>query len=268
MILMLYGGMNSPIKPLFPQLETIAELGFDYLELTMDSPQAHYRTIHRQKHEILRTLDQLKMQLVCHLPTYVFTADLTDSLRKASLDEVLHSLEVAADLRPLKVVLHPSYFVGLSLVVMDQAEERAWMSLEAVVEKANQLGVCLCIENMFPSTQSLVEPEDFHPVFEAFPTLRMTFDIAHAHIQSQGDRRALDFIARLGDRIEHIHASDNFGREDNHLPIGAGTVEFQKILEALKNTGYDKTVTLEVFSRDLDYLRISREKFIRLFADQ
>jgi sugar phosphate isomerase/epimerase len=265
---MLYGGMNSPVKPLLPQLETIAELGFDYLELTMDSPETHYKTIRRQKREILRALDRLKMQLVCHLPTHVFTADLTDSLRKASLDEVLHSLEVAADLRPLKVVLHPSHYVGLSLMVMDQAEERAWMSLEVAVEKANQLGVCLCIENMFPSTQSLVEPKDFHPIFEAFPALRMTLDIAHAHIQSQGGRRALNFIARLGDRIEHVHASDNFGLEDNHLPVGAGTVEFPKILRALKKTGYDKTITLEVFSRDSDYLRISREKLVRLLADQ
>jgi sugar phosphate isomerase/epimerase len=264
---MLYGGMNSPVKPVLKQLETIAELGFDYLELTMDAPQTHHSMIRQQKNEILRTLNRFKMQLVCHLPTFVSTADLTESLRKASLNEVLQSLEVATDLQPLKVVLHPSQFVGLSLAVMDQAEKHAWMSLEAIVERADQLGLCLCIENMFPSTHSLVEPEDFYPVFERFPSLRMTLDIAHAHIQSKGCRRTLDLIDRFGDRIEHVHASDNFGREDIHLPIGAGTLEFPKILKALKERGYDKTLTLEVFSKDIDYLKISKEKLIKLLTD-
>lgn len=264
---MLYGGMNFPIKPILKELEVIAGLGFDYLELTMDPPQAHYRVIRQQKNEILRALDRLKMGLVCHLPTFVSTADLTDSLRETSLHEVLESLRVAADLQALKVVLHPSHIGGLGVLVMDQARHRASMSLKAIVEKADQLGVCLCIENMFPLSNSLVEPEDFVPIFENFPSLRLTLDTGHAHIQSKGAKRIIDFIDRFGGRIEHIHASDNFGKEDNHLPIGAGTVDFRKIIRALKQIRYDKTMTLEVFSRDKDYLKISREKLAAMFTD-
>ncbi|UCF55718.1 MAG: sugar phosphate isomerase/epimerase, partial [Deltaproteobacteria bacterium] len=89
--------MNFPIKPVLKELEAIAGLGFDYLELTMDPPQAHYRVIHQQKDKILRALDRHKMGLICHLPTFVSTADLTDSLRETSLNEVLESLQVAAD---------------------------------------------------------------------------------------------------------------------------------------------------------------------------
>ena len=72
--------------------------------------------------------------------------------------------------------------------------------------------------------------------------------------------KALDFIGTFSDRIGHVHVSDNFGKEDNHLPIGTGTIDFPKIIKALKDIGYDDTLTLEVFSRDRDYLRISREK--------
>ena len=264
---MLYGGMNFPIKPVLKELEAIAGLGFDYLELAMDPPQAHYRVINQQKDEILRALDRHKMGLVCHLPTFVSTADLTDSLRETSLNEVLESLQVAADLRPLKVVLHPSYIGGLSVLVLDQARHRAWRSLEAVVEKADQLGLCLCIENMFPRSNSLVEPEDFVPVFENFPSLKLTLDTGHAHMQSKGSKRTLGFIKRFGGLIDHIHVNDNFGKEDNHLPVGAGSVDFPKVIKSLKKIGYDKTITLEVFSRDRDYLRISREKLADMFAD-
>ncbi len=263
---MLYGGMNFPIKPVLEELEAIAKLGFDYLELAMDPPKAHYKIVKQQKDNILSTLERYHMGLVCHLPTFVSTADLTDSLRETSLNEVLESLQVAAHLRPLKVVLHPSQISGLSVLVMDQARDRAWRSLEAIVEKADQLGVSLCLENMFPLTNSLVEPEHFVPVFENFPSLKMTLDTGHAHMQSRGGKRVLRFIERFGHRIDHVHANDNFGKEDNHLPIGAGTVDFPKITKALKKIGYNETVTLEVFSRDRDYLRISREKLAAMFA--
>jgi len=263
---MLYGAMNFPIRPLLKELESISGLGFDYLELAMDPPQAHYRMIRQQKEELLRTLDRCKMGLICHLPTFVSTADLTDSLRETSLNEVLESLEVAADLRPLKVVLHPSYIAGLGVFVMDQARQYALKSLEAIVEKADQLGICLCIENMFPRFHSLVDPEDFVEVFERFSTLKLTLDTGHANIESKGGKKTLDFIERFYDRIGHIHAADNFGKEDNHLPIGVGTIDFLKIIKALKGIGYDETVTLEVFSRDRDYLRISREKLAAMVA--
>jgi len=36
--------MNFPVKPVVEEIKMIADLGFDYLELTMDPPQAHYNT--------------------------------------------------------------------------------------------------------------------------------------------------------------------------------------------------------------------------------
>ena len=263
---MIYGAMNFPIRPILEELEAISGLGFDYLELAMDPPQAHYGMIRQQREELLRALNRSNMGLVCHLPTFVSTADLADGLREASLNEVLESLEVAAGLRPLKVVLHPSIIIGLSVFVMDQARYYALKSLEAIVEKADHLGLCLCIENMFPRSHSLVDPEHFYEVFERFPSLKLTLDTGHAHIDSKGNRKALDFIERFPGRIDHIHANDNLGRDDDHLPIGTGTVDFPEIVKALRAIGYDQTITLEVFSRDRDYLRISRDKLAAMFA--
>jgi len=263
---MLYGAMNFPIRPVIAELEAISELGFDYMELTMDAPQAHYRIIHQQKEELLKALDRCEMGLICHLPTFVSTADLTDSLREASLNEVLESLEVAAELRPMKVVLHPSVIRGLSVFVIDQARQFALKSLEAIAERADNLGLCICLENMFPQVNYLVNPDDFIEIFTRFSNLKMTLDTGHANIESKGCEKILTFIERFSDRIYHIHANDNLGKEDNHLPIGAGTIDFQEIVKALKGIGYDETITLEVFSRDRDYLRLSREKIVSMVA--
>jgi sugar phosphate isomerase/epimerase len=264
--LMLYGAMNFPVRPVLDELEVLSGLGFDYLELAMDPPQAHYRVIREKKVELLTALDRHTMHVVCHLPTFVSTADLTDRLRETSLAEVLDSLETAAELKPLKVVLHPSTVRGLSMFMMEQVKEYLLKSLDLIVEKADYLGLCLCIENMFPQYYSLVNAEDFVEVFERFPTLRLTLDTGHGQIESAGRKRTVEFIERFADRIYHVHASDNLGKADDHLPIGAGVIDFQEVVRALKASGYDETVTFEVFSRDRDYLRLSRDKFSEMMA--
>lgn len=263
---MLYGAMNSPVRPILDEIRDIGEMGFDFLELTMDAPQAHYIVVEEQREAILEALAHFQLSVVCHLPTFISTADLTPGIRQASVKEVMKSLEVAASLLPLKVVLHPSYLVGMGQLVREISEKYAFESLEAIVEKSHGLGLCLCLENMFPGAQWLVVPEDFIGILARFPTINLTLDTGHAHVQDPGGERCLRFIEMFPNRIGHLHASDNFGREDSHLPIGAGSVDFPRIAKALKKIGYNDTVTLEVFSKDRDYLKISREKFIELMT--
>lgn len=258
---MQYGAMNFPVRPVLAELEQIALLGFDYLELSMDPPQAHHSMVLQQKSELLERLHDFGMQLVCHMPTFLCLADLTESIRIASIKETLESLDVAAELESLKIVLHPGYVTGLGIFVSDKAKGYAMESLTTILEHAEKLGLTVCLENMFPRANSLTEPNDFAPVFERFPGLKLTLDTGHANIGTTRGKRIKEFLSRFPDRIEHIHASDNFGKEDNHLPIGTGTIDFARFAKTIKEMGYDKTVTFEVFSSDKDYLKASREKF-------
>ncbi len=258
---MKYGAMNFPVKPVLEELEEIAGLGFDYLELTMDPPQAHYSQVRQLKEQLLAALNQHGMKLICHMPTFVSLSDLTNGIRQASLNEVLESLEVAAKLQPLKIVVHPGYIGGLGTFVIDQAIQYAKESLAAIAKKAEDLGLTLCLENMFPRTRFCVEVDEFIEVFKKHPSLKLTLDTGHANIGSPGGKRILQFIETLPQSIGHVHVSDNFGKDDNHLPIGAGVIKFQKIIKALKKIGYDETVTFEVFTQDRDYLLVSKDKF-------
>jgi sugar phosphate isomerase/epimerase len=263
---MLYGAMNSPLRPLLKEVEEIGGFGFDYLELTMDPPYAHYGAIRQQKGALLKALDRFGMALVCHLPTFVSTADLTESLREASIQETLLSLREASELKPLKIVLHPSFIRGLGAMMMDQARRYAMEALDRILKEADRLALAVCVENLFPRSLSLVNPEDFDDLFEKFPGARLTLDTGHANIGRGGDERIAAFIHKFAERIGHVHASDNSGLDDDHLPIGVGSIDFSKVVKALKGIGYDDTITLEIFSRDRDYLRISREKLSGLFA--
>jgi sugar phosphate isomerase/epimerase len=265
---MLYGAMNSPLRPILDEVKAIAELKFDYLELAMDPPHGDSRSLKKQKREIQQRLTENNLALVCHLPTFLSTADLTDRIRKASIDETLDSLEVAAELKPLKVVLHPSYMTGLGALVPELTRGHALQSLEVIVEKAHALGLCLCLENMFPRTQWLVNPEEFVDILAKFPTANLLLDIGHAHIEDAGGNKCLRFIDKFRGRIGHLHVSDNFGKEDQHLPIGAGIIDFSKVVKALKGIGYNDTITLEVFSRDRDYLKMSKKKMEEMFGKE
>ena len=66
---MLYGAMNFPVRPILKEFDSISELGFDFLELTMDPPQAHYTMIRKEMKSILKALDRYSMKIICHLPT-------------------------------------------------------------------------------------------------------------------------------------------------------------------------------------------------------
>jgi len=258
--------MNFPVKPFMSELELIVELGFDYLELTMDPPQAHHSLIREHAARLVKSLQRYHMGLVCHLPSFLSIADLTKSIRDASVKEMTDSLVVASEVGAIKVVVHPWYITGLGALVADQAKQYGLEGMEAIVEKADELGLTLCLENMFQEAGSLVDPDDFVEVLERFPTLKLTLDVGHAHIGRNRKYRSLEFIEKFSDRICHIHASDNSGKEDSHLPIGAGNIDFRKIVKALKKIGYDQTMTLEVFSRDKGYLKNSRDKLSTLVA--
>ena len=261
---MKYGAMNFPIKPLLREIEEIGGMGFDYVELTMDPPEATPQKILAQKKPIQELLHRYGMGIIGHLPTFVWTSDLYESLRKVSIQETLDALEAGSELGIEKVVLHPGYITGLGKFLMDRAKGYGMESIGTILKKATNLGITLCIENMFPQAHFLCAPYEFQEVFQSFPEIRLALDIGHANLGG-GKNKSSEFIHQYGYRIGHVHASDNFGKEDNHLPIGAGIIDFEKILRELNEAQYDETLTLEVFSKDREYLKISKEKIRRIW---
>jgi sugar phosphate isomerase/epimerase len=261
---MKYGAMNFPIKPLLKEIEEIGELGFDYVELTLDPPEATPQKVSAQKRLIQELLHRYGMGITGHLPTFVWTSDLYESLRKTSVQETLDALEAGSELGIEKVVLHPGYITGLAKFVLDRAKGYGMESIGAILKKAISLGITLCIENMFPQSNFLSSPHEFQEVFQSFPEIRLALDIGHANLGG-GKNKSSEFIHQFGYRIGHVHANDNFGKEDNHLPIGVGIIDFEKILRELNEAQYDETLTLEVFSKDREYLKISKEKIRRIW---
>ncbi len=253
-----FGAMNFPIRPVLDEIHAIGALGFDYVELAMDPPEAHWERLRQQSHAIRKALDQHALGLVCHLPTFVHTADLTPSIRAASRDEVRRSLGLAAELGAPKVVLHPSFVGGLGRSVPEVVKRYTLESLDAAVRQADACGCRICLENLFDRLTPFSAIEDFAAAFQRWPQLEMTLDVGHAFLDGQGMERILAFIHAFGDRLGHVHISDNHGQRDDHLAVGGGAIDFTLLMKALQQMGYDGTMTLEIFTDDRTDLVRSR----------
>ena len=264
---MLFGAMNFPVRPVIDEIHSIGALGFDYVELAMDPPGAHYALLREQHHEIRATLDRYGLDLICHLPTFIHTADLTASIRRASIEELQHSLTVAHELGARKTVLHPSFVGGMGRSAPELARQYANECLEKMARLAEQNNRPICLENLFERLTPFTSPDEFDAVFQKWPHLQMTFDVGHAFIDGRGMDRILEFIRRFGQKILHVHISDNFGHRDDHLPVGEGEIDFRTLIAELKQIQYDLTMTLEVFTQDKNDLIRSRRRLEKMIVN-
>ncbi len=265
---MQYGAMNHPLHPVLDQIPGFARMGFDYLELTLDAPKAHYSVIRQQADAISQALEHHDMGLVCHLPTFVYTADLTPGIRQASVAEMVESVAVAARLGAKKAVVHPGMLIGLGHQAKARCLQYAMESLHTIASSARVHDLKLCAENMPPACGIFCEPEDFDSLFEVFPQFGLTLDTGHAHVQLKDHprpARLAEFIARFSHRIAHVHASDNQGKKDEHLALGKGTIDFEDLVSRLKAVEYAGTVTLEIFSEDPADLPASQDHLAGLW---
>lgn len=258
--------MNFPVRDPCEEIPNLSSMGFHFLELTTDPPEGLPTRLLAKKSKLTKVLSDHGMELVVHLPTFVWTADLTPRIRKASLDETLEALELARELGAKCVVLHPGVFVGLGVFLKKESETVALESLDVIVERASTLGLKVGLENMFPKAGWLVTPQEFIPVMDRFPSLGLTLDVAHAFIRG-GLERILGFIKVLGQRLVHLHISDNWGERDDHLPIGAGRVPYREVIRALRELDYQGWATLEIFSPDREYLEVSLRKFKKMWEE-
>ncbi|MBC8140638.1 MAG: sugar phosphate isomerase/epimerase, partial [Armatimonadetes bacterium] len=89
----------------------------------------------------------------------------------------------------------------------------------------------------------------------------------HANIGTTGRKsNTAGLLSRYGDRLCHVHVSDNKGKSDDHLAIGAGTIDWKRELKTLKTSGYDGTITLETFYGDAELVRYSLTKVREMWA--
>lgn len=103
---------------------------------------------------------------------------------------------------------------------------------------------------------SIRTPEDVRRARELLPGLGFVLDVKQA---MQGGVDVLDMIRAMGRDIRHVHVLDWAVDRSLYLP-GEGDIDWPRVLDELRNVGFDGTILLEPYeylARDEDALRRS-----------
>jgi sugar phosphate isomerase/epimerase len=257
---MLIGGMNHPREPVVSEIRWMGEMGLGFVDLTLEPPApASWRV---NPKEIRAALDDYGLGVVGHTAYYLPMSSPIEEVRQAAVVELRRCLDVFAQIGAKWMNVHPDRHAPMH----DRAFyiQQDLLSLREIMEDCKQCGVGLMIENL-PGDFNTVE--QLADLLEPLPDLGLHLDIGHANLMVEQNTTE-SILARYGSRLRHVHLHDNKGGgADLHLPLGAGTMDVRKHVASLKASGYDDTVTLEVFTPDRHYFQYSRDVLQRLWDE-
>ena len=217
-------------------LEFIEGLGLEYAELLHQHPNEYIDT---------ELLENYNLKYSIHAPFMdVNIASLQEKSRINSIEQIKSSIDLSNEIDAEAVVVHPGLITFLGRNFEDEVYELANNSIIEIGNYAKDLGVLATFENM-PAFESMIyqNMEDLNNVLVE-NELSMTLDIGHAnHSGYSADEMYFDCI-------KHIHAHDNFGDDDSHLPLGEGSIDLKGIINTLEANNYDGIYIIEVNDRD------------------
>ena len=242
--------MNNPRIPIIEEIKAIGEAGYDFIDLTIESP-------HAQQLEVAPTKQLLKnfnLSVVGHTDPIIPYAYPIKSIREACLGEFMRCAEIFAQLDAKIMNIHPCYSCPISM-----KKSLVALNIEAlsqILEKVKSFGLTLMVENFIAPFDSVVT---FKRILRELPGIKLHLDFGHGNI---GKDNGLVFCREFTEEIAHVHFSDNRGSDDHHMPLGVGSIDWKRAIKTLKSINYEEGITLEVFSQDpsvwFKYLEISR----------
>lgn len=249
---MLIGTMNHPERDPVAEIEWMSQLGMQFIDLTLEPPGAASWSVDTRS--IRRALDRHNMQVVGHTAWYLPMASAIPEIRKATIEELKRCLIKFSEIGALWMNIHPDRHTpwhSREFYIQQNLD-----TLAEVEEFGHCCGVGLMVENLpgdYNSAPQLGE------LLGKLPDLGLHLDVGHANLQVPHNTTE-EILEAWGRRLRHVHIHDNKGgHADLHLPLGSGTVDVRRSLDALQRCGYDGTITLEVFTPDKHYLAYSRD---------
>jgi sugar phosphate isomerase/epimerase len=222
-------------RPLEQAFALVAETGFDGVEVMVTSDPdtqdaARIRGL-SEDHEL--------PVVAVHAPFLLMSRRVWG---RDPVGKIERAVEVALRVAAPVVVVHPPY--------RWQSAYRRWLD-EHASPAAKAWGVRIAVENMFPlrlrgrsvarfhARQTLEDLERFEAV---------TLDTSHLAVAGLDPVEAID---RMGERLAHVHLSNNAGRGwDSHSPLDEGVLDLGHVLETLATRGYRAAVSLEIDLRN------------------
>jgi sugar phosphate isomerase/epimerase len=228
-------------------LEPIRRSGFDRVEVSSALPHFPYRDrrLAARAAAALRALDLKAHSLHAPFSAEIDIASADPRRRAASIETLREAAEAAAALGAGVVVMHPGPDVK-SPAASDDLAARARAAAESIARLADAchpLDVRLAVENVLPHLMFGRLP-DLVGVMGAVDRDDVGFCLDAGHANLAG---AIDgYLRALADRVRVVHAHDNRGAYDDHLPPGQGSIDWRALVGGLKRPGRHGVMILEL----------------------
>jgi sugar phosphate isomerase/epimerase len=228
----------------------LEDMGFDGWEIVSEGQQKITRESLPDFKDIISTMG---LEITVHGPfSDLNPASLNDAIWNATLAQIKQCVELSADFSRI-VVVHPGILSPLGSQLPDQTWSRNVDALVELGRHAEEHGVTLCLENM-PNMEKLLcrTPHEVFGMAES-AGVGMTFDVGHSNTMGNTG----DFLKEKA-KFTHIHIHDNHGKKDEHLELGAGTVDWGRVLPELKDfkgMAVIEARSIEEGRRSLEYVR-------------
>jgi len=166
-------------------------------------------------------------------------------VREATMHRFEQVLAAADILRPDVIVVHPGYDRWRYGESQDKWLAHSIATWRRVLERTEIIGTTIAVENIFeeePSTLKALLEEIDHP------RLRHCFDVGHWNLfHSVGME---EWFAELGSFVAEAHIHDNFGKRDDHLPLGEAAIDFDLFFSLMERYAPGAAWTIEAHCRE------------------
>lgn len=244
--------VHVPYPKIGEYLPLIREKQFD---IEIYFPASALDTLEIAAIEQLRKDLDYNPSLSFHAPFMDLSPGAIDSkVRSATIERFSHIFEIAEILLPKAIVFHSGYdkwrYDHNTAIWLEKSLE-TW---KPFIAKAASLGVKIAIENIFedePSTLEMLMKELHSENFG------LCFDTGHFNLFSKTPLK--HWIESLNQYIFEFHVHDNDRSMDQHLPIGDGTFDFDKLFSNIDKKK-DYIYTIEAHTPERVLKSISRLK--------
>jgi len=244
-----YAGCEIPFDQF---LSMCSDLGMRYVEIQTEHPYTPSEMSQERVNEVRELADTRGLDIILHGPLFdTNLSSLKECIRRASVKFVQECVDLANRLNANLVVVHAGSYPGdLPSNLMNKAHDQLHRSLSELTKVAVDSGVTIGVENKQKSEdrELVLYPDEHLEIVEAFRDqgVKAVLDIGHAHTANCD---LAGYTCLLNDLIVELHLHDNNGLSDDHLPLGAGSIDFQSFFEAVKSIGFAGPTILELKNR-------------------
>jgi len=170
-------------------------------------------------------------------------ASLLEPIRRASVEVIAQCFSIAAEVNA-SVVIHPGYFAWAE--ERTRAEHQLKKSLSALDRLSQEYSIRYFIENMGNWEYFLLKNPGELSLIEDTP---FALDVGHAH-----QNHCLAGFLQVP--AAHYHLHDNEGKEDSHLPLGKGTIDFKPVMAAVSKNKVIPILEVATFDGIIESIRM------------